>query len=299
MMDFEAEIRLQDSFRQTELDRVMKVIWDDTPELFQLRSISYSYDNTGIKTVMPEYRMTRAEYRSRTDRIRQIIRQIQAMPSYGPDDYAKEYAVYCYLVDHCEYLISGEQTERADAALCLGQAQCSGYSDALSLLLRCCGVPCFGIDGDAGGAHSWNMVQIAGNWYLCDVTWDDPLGYQPAVGNDRNRNFGYLNVPDWLMRNHIAEEIPWVPMPECRNVAYLYANQEGVYLPSGSSLTDAVNRTMEKYRAGLRAVLIVMENEALYAQRDALVDRIVQASGSGVSSSFGDETHSVYIEIIP
>lgn len=277
----------------------MEVIWNDTPELFQLRSIAYSYDHSGIKTVMPEYRMTRAEYSSRTDRIRQIIRQIQAMPSYGPDDYAKEYTVYCYLVDHCEYMISGEQTEKADAPLCLGKAQCSGYSDALSLLLRCCGVPCFSIDGNAGGAHSWNMVQIAGSWYLCDVTWDDPVGYQPAVGNNRNRSFRYLNVPNWLMKDHIADDIPWVPMPECRSTAYMYANVEGVYLPSGSSLTDAVNRTMEKYRSGLRGVLIGMENEALYAQRDALIDRIVQASGCSVTSSYSDETHSVYIEITP
>lgn len=37
------------------------------------------------------------------------------------------------------------------------------------------GIPCELISGWAGGPHAWNIVQIDGEWYHVDTTWDDPI----------------------------------------------------------------------------------------------------------------------------
>ena len=37
------------------------------------------------------------------------------------------------------------------------------------------GIPCDIVFGTCtnGGGHAWNLVQLDGNWYQMDVTWDD------------------------------------------------------------------------------------------------------------------------------
>jgi len=52
---------------------------------------------------------------------------------------------------------------------------CEGYAKAFQLICGELGYPCIMVDGLANGAgHSWNQVQIAGQWYAVDVTYDDP-----------------------------------------------------------------------------------------------------------------------------
>ena len=55
---------------------------------------------------------------------------------------------------------------------------CEGYAAAFSYLCELSsfgsGVRCFTVDGDAGGAHAWNVVRMDdGKNYVVDVTWMD------------------------------------------------------------------------------------------------------------------------------
>ncbi|MBQ7309599.1 MAG: leucine-rich repeat protein [Clostridia bacterium] len=53
-------------------------------------------------------------------------------------------------------------------------AVCEGFSKAFQMLLNYSGVENIYVLGDAGGSHAWNMVKLEdGNWYWCDLTWDD------------------------------------------------------------------------------------------------------------------------------
>ncbi|MGN0361590.1 MAG: transglutaminase domain-containing protein [Bilifractor sp.] len=63
-----------------------------------------------------------------------------------------------------------------------GQANtcvCDGYSYAYEYLLQQAGITCTRVGGYAGQdensmeAHSWNLVQLDGEWYEVDPTWDD------------------------------------------------------------------------------------------------------------------------------
>lgn len=48
---------------------------------------------------------------------------------------------------------------------------CEGYSKAFQLLCHEIDVPCVTI---SGSGHMWNAVQVDGQWYYMDCTWNDP-----------------------------------------------------------------------------------------------------------------------------
>ena len=54
---------------------------------------------------------------------------------------------------------------------------CEAYSRAFKLVCDKLGIPCILVSGTGdGGDHMWNYVQMEdNNWYLVDVTWDDPV----------------------------------------------------------------------------------------------------------------------------
>ena len=58
-------------------------------------------------------------------------------------------------------------------------AVCDGYSLAYIYLLQQCGIPATFIGGAGGsapydmGGHAWSIVNIDGEWYEVDSTWDD------------------------------------------------------------------------------------------------------------------------------
>jgi hypothetical protein len=51
---------------------------------------------------------------------------------------------------------------------------CQGYSLAMKVLLDRAGVNCCYVSSNSMN-HAWNMVQLDGNWYHVDATFDDPI----------------------------------------------------------------------------------------------------------------------------
>ena len=69
---------------------------------------------------------------------------------------------------------------------------CEGFAEAYALLLNFHGVENLLVPGTSGGTgHIWNLLQLDnGEWYWCDITWDDTT-YSP-LGTD----FKYFCVTD-------------------------------------------------------------------------------------------------------
>ena len=73
---------------------------------------------------------------------------------------------------------------------------CESYSEAFQTLCNAVGINCTGIEGMVGdGGHKWNAVKLDGEWYQCDITFDDPIGGDP---NDAYHT--YFNLTDAKMR---------------------------------------------------------------------------------------------------
>lgn len=60
-----------------------------------------------------------------------------------------------------------------------GKGVCSAYTAAAQLLLHMVKIDCRRVPGTEQMNHTWNLVELNGNWYHLDVTWDDPTGGAP------------------------------------------------------------------------------------------------------------------------
>ena len=96
----------------------------------------------------------------------------------GKSEYEIVKEVNDYLCDRVEYPDAEpyeEITHTAYGALRNGSAVCDGYSCAAKLILNKLSVKCDIVIGVCtnGGGHAWNLVQVDGNWYQLDITWND------------------------------------------------------------------------------------------------------------------------------
>lgn len=76
-------------------------------------------------------------------------------------------------------LTYGASRESLSECLTYGYGKCDDYSMIYATVMNAAGVETRCMDGVPNGSssgHMWNMVQIEGNWYLCDVTNDDMDG---------------------------------------------------------------------------------------------------------------------------
>ena len=66
-------------------------------------------------------------------------------------------------------------------ALLEGTSVCDGYAKTYALTLRKLGITGVLVTSKDIG-HAWNMVELDGNWYQVDCTWDDPVDGSDQLG---------------------------------------------------------------------------------------------------------------------
>ncbi len=123
------------------------------------------------------------QHRAESTKVKEAVdRIISEVVEPGMSDYETAKALHDYLVLNCAYdmrLYSGNMPDTAYTAygaLVDGTAVCAGYAKAYQALLEACGIECEYVSGYGnGGRHGWNIVQIGGEWYHVDTTWDDPI----------------------------------------------------------------------------------------------------------------------------
>lgn len=81
-------------------------------------------------------------------------------------------AVHDRLVVMCTYDTTLEANTGYDL-LINGTTVCAGYSALYMDILLRVGIPCVTVSSKEMN-HAWNLVQLDGDWYHVDVTWDDP-----------------------------------------------------------------------------------------------------------------------------
>ncbi len=168
-------------------------------------------------------------------------------------DYEKELALHDYLTTHCVYSNEVDQQPESDiyrayGALVNQDAVCNGYAEAMHLLLLCAGVNTKFVVGKADGIdHAWNLVELDGNWYHLDVTWDDPT---PDQGEKTIHP--YFNVTDAIMeQSHSWQRENY---PKAEDMAYNYYVKKGSYfrdfmLYKDCAYTQLVINGEERYEA--------------------------------------------------
>lgn len=81
-----------------------------------------------------------------------------------------------------------------------GKGVCAAYTSAAQLLMHMLKIDCRRIYGTEKMNHVWNFLELDGEWYHMDVTWDDPNG------NGDLRMYNYYLLTDVEM----AADHDWV-----------------------------------------------------------------------------------------
>lgn len=122
-----------------------------------------------------------------------------------------ERLVCAYIANNVYYEIDAQYNQSAAAALCYKKAQCSGIAKAVKYLFDQVGINCIVVNGEADGngavgPHSWNMIQLNGNWYHLDPTFI--LGSNNHSG--REIVYPYFNYSDTLIKktHHWKDKTP-------------------------------------------------------------------------------------------
>lgn len=118
-----------------------------------------------------------------------------------------------YLVDNTQYDISaGSNVYNIYGTLAQKRAVCEGYARSVKYILDALDIPCIiacGIGKNSVGtteSHAWNYVQVNGNWYALDVTWNDPIvnnGFGKVT--DRMRYEYFLNGKEKFFTDHFED----------------------------------------------------------------------------------------------
>ncbi len=166
----------------------------DHPELFwlsgQYHLLTLGGERFYIKVKYDVDQTTRdAQAAALKKRVDEIMAATQDM---SPPE--KERYFHDYLCDNVTYTNDGVNTRYTSfGALVNGKAVCEGYSRAFQLLCKTAGINCSLIKGRAEDeAHMWNVVEVFGEWYEVDVTWDD--------ADDKGPFYHYFNITTTQMQ---------------------------------------------------------------------------------------------------
>ena len=190
----------------------------DTPELFYLGNTTTLYYSAAGIGFMMCYAADATDYcnyghdpSTITPDLRQRILDKQAVfnravsdflatiPSDAPD-VIKERLIYAKILRRSYYNLGAqwrgiaEDNWTAYGIMVNGYGVCESYTESFQLLCNAVGIRCTAVIGTAGGPHKWNAVNIGGDWYQCDITFDDPIGGAADAAYD-----SYFNLTDEQM----------------------------------------------------------------------------------------------------
>ena len=166
-----------------ELCTVYDLVLSDHPEVFWHGATyrgSISADGYAI-TLDPTYLMAGTELAAAKAALEAEVVRLTADLE-GKSDYDKSLILHDRVAQESVYVKEGMH-QTAYGALVQGKAVCAGYTRAYQLLMQRVGIPTWYVTGDSFDpygtlvAHAWNLVQLDGEWYYTDVTWDDQTSY--------------------------------------------------------------------------------------------------------------------------
>ena len=205
--------------RLSEFDirEVVNAFINDYPEYFWIENL-FGYAYSDEDTIVEFYSVLSAsECDKYIKRFNACLEQMLGAIQDGQNEYQREKQVHDLLLEHCAYktgvttTADGWQYFTAYGAIVDGEAVCEGYAKSMQILLSRAGIPCLMIRGDAEGvAHMWNTVELGGEWYHVDPTWDD----NDAEGHI---SYEYFNLTtEAITRNHAI----------CDNIANVIETEE-------------------------------------------------------------------------
>lgn len=138
------------------------------------RDIEYTYTSRKATIRFNHEYLTNYEQERYVNGKAQAI--VEAMPA-NLSDYEKVKYVNDWIVQNTKYGENSKASPHSAYAVAMeGVGVCQGYALFALKLLQELNIPAQYVVGDVeSGPHAWNLVQLDGQWYHMDVTWNDPV----------------------------------------------------------------------------------------------------------------------------
>ncbi len=199
------------NYKLSEFDirQVVNAFIFDNPQYFWIENL-FGYAYVDDDTIVEFYSVLSASECDKyiklfNERVAELLSKIEK----GKTAYQREKLIHDMILKDCSYKsgvkssADGWEYFTAYGALVSGEAVCEGYAKSMQVLLTKVGVQCSMVRGDAGGvSHMWNVVELNGEWYHIDPTWDD-------TENDAVPGYEYFNLTtEQITKNHtVCEDV--------------------------------------------------------------------------------------------
>ncbi len=150
-------------------------------------------------------------------------------------DYNKLKYFYEWIINWTEYQ-ENECDQDYTGVFLLKKSICAGYARAIQYLCNKAGLKCTTVRGQTNESHTWNLVELNGQYYWVDVTWGDPT---TDDGSQKLVYYYFMVTDELLFRTHISlngqvpvgpyDKIDAFTFPQCTDNSLSYYVQNGAY----------------------------------------------------------------------
>lgn len=198
---FNTLLNQSDGTKQLEISfqSALDAFFYDHPELFYIdltklslltRSQTFGLKTTHYVSIIPKNNKNYLydQFSSNDQSLEKAINQVNNIKNSfvngaSGDNYHKVLQVHDTLIDMISYDRKYNNINRYNiyGALVNKQVVCEGYAKSFKYILDALNIPCILVSGTGTNSngetesHMWNYVQLNGQWYGVDLTWDDPI----------------------------------------------------------------------------------------------------------------------------
>lgn len=247
---------------KSDIDKTYWAFDYDNPQFFWLAN-GYRYTTMGNKVISISmvYSRTKSEAEKIKPEFETAAQKIIDKALEQDTLFDRVKVIHDEIVEMTDYYISGPSyISEADGPLVHGRALCEGYSKAFMYLCQSVGIQCICVAGTGNGEpHMWNMLQLDGEWYNMDVTWDDNGGYD------------YFCVPtSQISADHRFDNT--FPVPSATATTYTYTSAMGIEVHStaNAAYNWLVKNAAANWKKGVYTTTVYVENGIM----DSLISKM-------------------------
>ena len=262
--NYQTSITLQQfNIPADQIQALVDYIGNEMPEAFHVgHTFSYRTKNGCISALSNiSYRYTQEEYAQKLAVFRQNAAWLlRDLSSSALTDVEKALVIHDRIITWTDYGYCGDYTTdsicfTAEGPLLTHEGVCSGYAKLYRYLLCNVGIASQYVTSSAMD-HAWNIININGQWYHVDTTWDDG----DAAGRVFHENFlrSTAGIQD---TGHTADDFTTAPVSTTYDNAYWQNSlAEFVWFQNTLYYIDSVNGGLCKRSSGTSQKLLTLND---------------------------------------
>lgn len=273
--DLRMEFNNEDAVTFEEFFDMYQLIYNDEYRLFYISNqIEYYTDRTTgyLGGVSLKYTYTKLQSDAMQAEIDARCDEIMASVTPAMDDYGIVKLIHDSIVTGCRYL-EGKDMNTIYGCLVTGEALCQGYSRSLMYLCGEAGIVSYGVFGEANGPHMWNVVEMDGEFYHVDCTWDDP---------DRGDciHYDYFGLTDTRIRELRETEEYTYDIPAAAGTQYQYYSYNNLVAHSPEEAEEIIRLdTLAAAREKRSTVQFMCSDDTVYS---AVAGQLFASTGRNI-----------------